>query len=72
MTLKEYKHLSGIRDETVVRHDILKMEVKKLRDILIDRTSKVFGLENRKEQLRFSMDERRKEIKAYLYEKMLN
>lgn len=49
----------------MVDHDVLKLELKKLRDTLSDRADAVFGLENRKFQLEMSMEERRKEITVH-------
>jgi chromosome segregation ATPase len=50
------------RQETLVQHDILRLEVKRLRDALNGRADEVFGLENRRFQLQLSMEERKREI----------
>lgn len=44
----------------------MELEVKKLRDQLDERANQVFGLENRKEQLALSMEQRKKEIQVHL------
>ena len=43
----------------------MKLEIKKLRDIVNVEADKVFGLENRKYQLEMSMEEREKEIQVH-------
>eukprot|EP00854_Cymbomonas_tetramitiformis_P008918 gene8918-10568_t len=58
---------AAIRDkeEQMVAHDVLKLEVKRLRDLLNLRADEVFGLENRKYQLQMSMEERKNEIEVH-------
>ena len=51
----------------MVQHDVLQLEVRKLRSVLSGRSDDVFGLENRKLQLEMSMEERRREIEVHLY-----
>mmetsp|Transcript_5711 Transcript_5711/g.6544 ORF Transcript_5711/g.6544 Transcript_5711/m.6544 type:complete len:927 (+) Transcript_5711:140-2920(+) len=53
------------KQDKMVAHDVLKLEVKRLRDILNLRADEVFGLENRKFQLQMSMDERKHEIEVH-------
>ncbi len=48
----------------MVEADVLALEVKRLRAALASVAEQVFGLENRKEQLRFSMQERKHEIEV--------
>jgi len=50
------------KEETLVQHDIMKLEIKNIRDNLMRATYKVYNLENRKHQLEMSMQEREKEI----------
>ncbi len=50
----------------MVQHDVLQLEVRKLRSVLSGRSDDVFGLENRKLQLEMSMEERRREIDVHL------
>jgi chromosome segregation ATPase len=53
------------REEAQVAHDAVKLEVRRLRAALTDKTDEVFGLENRHEQLQLSIAERRKEIEVH-------
>ena len=53
------------KDELMVQHDVLKLEVKRLRDSLSARADQVFSLENHKFQLEMSMQERKKEIAVH-------
>lgn len=46
----------------MVQNDVLRLEVKRLRDMLNAKADKVFSLENRKQQLALSMEERKHEI----------
>jgi hypothetical protein len=46
----------------LVQHDIMKLEIKKIKDIVNGAVDKVFTLENRKYQLEMSMQEREREI----------
>ena len=50
------------KEKTLVQHDIMKLEIKKLRDTVNVEADGVYGLENRKYQLEMSMEEREKEI----------
>lgn len=62
------KQLSTIkeqRDDRMVEHDVMKLELNRLKNALSTKTDEVFGLENRKEQLRMSMQERRKEVEVH-------
>ena len=49
----------------MVNHDVLKLEVKRLREQLNAKADEVFGLQNRKFQLQMSMEERQQEIKVH-------
>jgi len=53
------------KEETLVQHDIMKLEIKNIRDNLMKATYKVYNLENRKHQLEMSMQEREKEISVH-------
>ncbi|GBG24660.1 Coiled-coil domain-containing protein 39 [Hondaea fermentalgiana] len=60
--------LQGImkqKEDAMVNHDLMKLQVKSLRDQLNERADKVYGLENRKFQLEMSMQERKKEIQVH-------
>ena len=50
------------KEEVTVSHDVLKLEVRRVRDQLNGKADEVFGLENRKAQLQLSMEEREREI----------
>mmetsp|Transcript_39117 Transcript_39117/g.66569 ORF Transcript_39117/g.66569 Transcript_39117/m.66569 type:complete len:960 (-) Transcript_39117:274-3153(-) len=50
------------KEDTMVNNDVLRLEVKRLRDALNTKADKVFNLENRKQQLLLSMEERKHEI----------
>jgi hypothetical protein len=54
-----------VKENTLVEHDILKLDTRKKTEKLENETDKVFGLENRKQQLKMSMDEREKEINVH-------
>ncbi len=49
----------------MVQHDIMKLEIKNLRETVNVEADKVYGMENRKKQLEMSMEEREKEIKVH-------
>lgn len=52
------------KEGAMVSHDVLKLEVRKLRDALSAKTDEVFTLENRAAQLAMTMEARKKEIEA--------
>lgn len=54
--------VSSQKEKTLVQHDIMKLEIKNLRDTVNVEADKVYGMENRKYQLEMSMEEREKEI----------
>merc|ERR1719313_2380734 len=54
------------KEEVLVHHDVMKLEVNRLRTKLTARTEQVFALENRKQQLQLSMQEREKEVEVHL------
>jgi len=53
------------KEETLMNHDILRLEVKRIRQQLNSKSESVFSLENRKQQLQISMEEREKEIEVH-------
>ena len=59
------KALIKSKEESMVGHDVLKLEVKRLREQLNAKADEVFGLQNRKFQLQMSMEERQQEIKVH-------
>ena len=48
-----------------MQHDIMKLEIKNLRETVNVEADKVYGMENRKKQLEMSMEDREKEIKVH-------
>lgn len=51
-----------MKEQTLVQHDIMKLEIQGLREKVNSGADKVYGFENRKYQLEMSMEEREKEI----------
>ena len=52
-------------EQAMVQNDMMRLELKRLRDALSSRADKVFTLENRKQQLQLSMRERKKQISVH-------
>ncbi|CAM9741976.1 unnamed protein product [Laminaria digitata] len=50
----------------MVSNDVMRLEVKRLRDTLNGAADEVFSLENRRQQLAMSMKERKAEIQVIL------
>ena len=48
----------------MVEHDVLALEGRRLKGSLVAASQDIAGLENRKAQLRFSMEERKQEIQV--------
>merc|ERR1719409_2113962 len=53
------------KEESLMQHDILRLEVKRLRQQLNQKSESLYSLENRKQQLHISMEEREKEIEVH-------
>ncbi len=53
------------KEDTLVRHDCRALEIKKIYDVLMNKTDEVFNLENKKHQVEMSMQEREKEIQLH-------
>lgn len=53
------------KEEAMVSHDLLKLEVRRLRDALSNKTDEVFNLENRAVQLEMTIEARKKEIENH-------
>lgn len=57
---------SQIKEELMVSNDVMRLEVKRLRDTLNGAADEVFSLENRRQQMAMSMKERKAEIQVFL------
>jgi len=53
-----YKVIMKQKEEIMIGNDVLRLEVRRLRDLLSAKADVVFSLENRKQQLLLSMEER--------------
>lgn len=53
------------KEESLIQHDVLRLEVKRLRQQLNSKSENLYSLENRKQQLQISMEEREKEIEVH-------
>ena len=60
------------KEEVLVHHDVMKLEVSRLRTKMTARTEQVFALENRKQQLQLSMQEREKEVEVRSHRRRFN
>eukprot|EP00903_Cladosiphon_okamuranus_P007688 g7452.t1 len=56
---------SQTKEELMVSNDVMRLEVKRLRDTLNGAADEVFSLENRRQQLAMSMKERKAEIQVH-------
>ncbi|KAG2493473.1 hypothetical protein HYH03_008290 [Edaphochlamys debaryana] len=65
MVSRQVKAAVDSREKALVDHDVLALEVKRLRDILAAHADEVFSLENRKAQLALSMEERKQEVEVH-------
>lgn len=58
------KHAVREKEDALLKHDLLRLEVKKLRDNLSNKTDEVFSLENKAVQLQTVIRGRKKEVEA--------
>jgi chromosome segregation ATPase len=61
----EIKRDTRVKEDVVVAIDLMRLEVRRLRDLLSAKADAVFSLENRREQLLLSMEERKQEIAVH-------
>ena len=61
----EYDSLIKKKEAVLLSHDVMKLEVRKIKDAVKDEADKVVGLENKKSQLEMSLEEREKEINVH-------
>jgi hypothetical protein len=65
MTYQDLSKICRRKEEVLVQHDIMKLEIKKIRETLTGATDNVYSLENKKNQLEMSMQEREREIQVH-------
>lgn len=65
MMEEEMKRDVKDKEEITVLNDLLRLDVKRLRDLLSSKADAVFSLENRKQQLTLSMEERKSEVQVH-------
>lgn len=65
MTGQDLSKISKKKEEVLVQHDIMKLEIKKIKQTLSKATDVVYTLENKKNQMEMSMQEREKEIQVH-------
>ena len=65
-TIRAGKQAVKEKEERMVAHDVMRLEVKRLRELLGSRADEVFSLENKKAQLKLSLEERRHEVDVHM------
>ncbi|XP_012889129.1 PREDICTED: coiled-coil domain-containing protein 39, partial [Dipodomys ordii] len=62
---KELKKAKEFKEELMIDYNLLKLEVKRTRELLHSKAEEIVSLEKRKQQLRTAMEERSEEIKVH-------
>ncbi|XP_029422058.1 coiled-coil domain-containing protein 39 isoform X3 [Nannospalax galili] len=62
---KELSKARGVKQDLMIEDNILKLEVKRIREMLYSKAEEVLSLEKRKQQLCTAMEERTEEIKVH-------
>lgn len=65
MIEEEIRRGTKTKEEIAVLNDLLRLDVRRLRDLLSAKADVVFSLENRRQQLMLSMEERKLEITVH-------
>ncbi len=65
MTIQDLTKITKKKEEVLVQHDIMKLEIKKIKENLNRATDHVYSLENKKNQLEMTMQERQKQIQVH-------
>lgn len=65
MTVRQVRLALDAKEKAMVDHDVTQLQVKRVRDILAMHADEVFSLENRKFQLKASIEERKQEIEVH-------
>lgn len=65
MTLQELEKITNKKKDTMVQHNIMKLEILKIQSRLKNAQDQVFELENKKNQLELGLSEREKEVEVH-------
>ncbi|XP_077017256.1 coiled-coil domain-containing protein 39 [Tamandua tetradactyla] len=62
---KEFNKVKAFKQDLMIEDNLLKLEVKRIREMLHSKAEEVLSLEKRKQQLHTAMEERTEEIKVH-------
>lgn len=65
MVQKAMKGIVDTKENKMVEHDVLKLQMKRLKDALAAKADQVHTLENKQAQLVLSLQERRRDIRDH-------